>query len=379
MIRGEQLGTIFSCPGGAGRGEQISTILASNARDYLVGLLRRRGEEIHNSSSGLVPLLERAIDAPSRWDLGLAFPWPVIVSSLSGEEPDAALVAAKVAGHLHGCGERSGWRAQLASPRAVRIGRHVTPPITALMVEGDFVEYRLPSGVTTRTTLSSGEGLRALGEVVVDAERRLWIAGGEDLEAMRLDGDWPFTEVSLDHRVRELSAAVEFVRRHAPEYVSWFGDAIRVIASWVGGDKVLKSGSLPGYQGLIYISSPLPVVRLAESLVHEASHQYFQTAETVHRFTQMAPDERWYWSPYAGKNRNIDRILFAFHAFANVTAFYQAVLRSDIDDDLRARSEHTLTLHRGNLETFRGYLEASEELTCAGRALFRAVNDRIMS
>jgi HEXXH motif-containing protein len=168
-------------------------------------------------------------------------------------------------------------------------------------------------------------------------------------------------------------------RTPAPEYLSWFGDAVRVVASWVGADQVLKSGSLPGNQGLIYISSPLPVARLAESLVHEASHQYFQTAETVHRFTGMAIDERLYWSPYAGQNRHLDRILFAFHAFANVTAFYQQVLRGRIDDGLRAHSENTLAFHRPHLDAFRGYLESSEELTPAGRALFLTVDARIGS
>jgi hypothetical protein len=378
-MNGKELGTIFSCPGRPERGAEISTILASNARDYVMGLLHRRGEQIARSSSGLVPLLQRVIDEPSSWDLGLAFPWPVVVSSLSGEEPDTALAAAKIAGHVHGCGLKSGWQAQFSRPRPVRIERFITPPIAALTVEGDCVEYRLAGGATTRTTLTAAEGMRGLGQVVVEGERRLWIAGGEDRDAMQLDGDWPFTTMPLDYRVQELSSAVEFVRRHAPEYLSWFGDAIRVVASWVGADQVLKSGSLTGNQGVVYISSPLPVVRLAESLVHEASHQYFQSAETVDRFTGMAADERMYWSPYAGTHRHLDRILFAFHAFANVTAFYQQVLVGEIDDGLRVHAERTLAFHRPHLDTFRRYLESSEELTPAGHALFRTVNARIES
>ena len=376
-MNGEALGAAFACPGGAERGREVSSILAANARDYVVGLLRRRGEQIERTSSGLAPLLQRVIDEPAPWDLGLAFPWPVVESGLSGDEPDAALVAAKVAGHVHGCGGRSPWSAQFAGPRPVRIGRYITPPVTALTIEGDFVEYRTADGATTRTAVAGGDGMRALGEVVVDGERRLWIADGEDRDAMQLDGGWPFTDMPLDYRVRELASAIEFVRRHAPEYLSWFGDAIRVVVSWVGADQVLKSGSFPGCQGMVYISSPLPVVRLAESLVHEASHQYFQTAETVHLFTSMAADERMYWSPYAGKDRHIDRILFAFHAFANVTAFYQQVLRGQIDEGLRAYAERTLDFHRPNLETFRGYLESSEQLTPAGRALFRALDARL--
>jgi HEXXH motif-containing protein len=378
-MNGEELGTIFSCPGRSERGSEISTILASNARDYVVGLLRRRGEQIEHHSHGLVPLLQSVIDEPSSWDLGLAFPWPVVASGLSGEEPDVALVAAKVAGHVYGCGRTSPWRAQFARPRALRIGRHITPLVASLTVEGEVIEYQTAAGATMRTTVTAAEGMRALGEVVVDGEQRLWLADGEDRDAMQLDGDWPFTTMSLDHRVQELSSAVEFVRQHAPEYLSWFGDAVRVIASWIGADQVLKSGSLPGNQGLIYISSPLPVVRLAESLVHEASHQYFQSAETVDRFTGMTAEERMYWSPYANTHRHLDRILFAFHAFANVTAFYQQVLRGQIDDGLRAHSEKTLEFHRPHLDAFRGYLRSSEELTPAGRALFLTVNARIES
>jgi HEXXH motif-containing protein len=376
---GEELGTIFSCPGRSERGTAISTILASNARDYVVGLLHRRGQQIERNSSGLVPLLEHVVDEPSSWDLGLAFPWPIVVSALSGEEPDATLVAAKVAGHVHGCGRTSPWGAYFSHPRAIRFGRYITPPIGTVWVDGDVIEYRTAAGATTRTTLAAADGMRALGEVVVDGDRRLWLADGEDRDAMQLDADWPFTTMPLDHRLQELASAVAFVRQYAPDYVAWFGDSIRVVASWLGADQVLKSGSLPGNQGLIYVSSPLPVTRLAESLVHEASHQYFQSAETVDRFTTMAADERMYWSPYAGTHRHLDRILFAFHAFANVTAFYQQVLRGPVDDGLRAHGERTLQFHRPNLEAFSGYLESSEELTPAGRALFRTVNARIES
>lgn len=376
-MNGEELGTIFSCPGRAERGGAISRILAAHARDYLVGFIRRRGEEVERGSAGLIPLLRRVIDEPSSWDLGLAFPWPVVAASLAGDEPDAVLVAAKLAGHLHGCGHRAGWRARLAAPRALRVGRFVTPELVALTVEGDFIEYTRADGVTTRTTFSAGEGLRALGEVRVDGERRLWLADGADRDALRLDDGWPFTTMSMDHRVEEFSSAVAFIRAHAPEYLPWFGDSIRVVASWIGAEGVLKSGSLPGYQGLVYISSPLPVVRLAESLVHEASHQYFQTAEAVHRFDEPADEERMYWSPYAGTQRHIDRILFAFHAFANVTAFYQRVLGGDVDDELRAYAHKTVAFHRPHLDTFRGHLESSRELTAAGRALYRTVDARI--
>jgi len=373
--RSGELGAIFSCPGSDQRAALLEQAQTSDARDYIHGFLRRRADELERRSSGVTAMLERVLDGPAPRGLGLAFPWQSVIASFSADEPDAALVGAKIAGHLYGCGQRATWAARFARPRALRIDRCITPKVVALEVEGDSIELETTTG-SLRTNLAHGEGLRALGLVQISAEEKIWVAGAEDDDALSLNHEYPFTQAPLEHRVQELAAAVQLTREVAPEYVPWFAGAIRIVASLegVGGSGSLRSSSPQAERGVVYISSPLEVCRVAESLIHEASHQHFQALHTAAELMVASAEERVYMSPYKHENRTIDRILFAAHAFANVIAFYERALRVVKDEAVIMRAEQALALHRHNHVIQKKYLEESDELTEAGRALYRTID-----
>jgi HEXXH motif-containing protein len=361
----------LSCPGARNLAAMTAETLAANVQDHLVGFLRRRGKDVAARSRGLVSRLDTLCNEELAWDAGLAFPTRAILASLAGSEGDSVWVAALIAGHFHSSARVGAWSAEVLEPRSLRFGRLVTPKVLAVSVEGDAVDYRTAAG-TTRTTFSRAEGLRPLGAVPIDARRAFWVAGADDREALSLDDAKELASAPVMRRVQSLEAAVEILRAHAPEYLEWCGDAVRVVASWAGHPEAMMSGSMPGHQGVIYCSSPLHPIRIAEALVHEASHQYFQIGEMRTRF-HIAEDDSLYWSPYVKKERPIERILLAYHAFANVTLFYERVLAATRCEEEKSMAMRSLAQHRPNLVAFAAYLDHSAGLTPAGRALYRTV------
>ncbi len=71
-------------------------------------------------------------------------------------------------------------------------------------------------------------------------------------------------------------------------------------------------------------------------------------------------DDALYWSPYVQKNRPIDRILIAFHDFANIVLFYRKCLAAGVGDDLSQTAEMEIA---SNLE----HLVAAERLSPGSR------------
>ncbi len=372
MIREtELLATVLSCPSELSPPVPLADIAASHLRAHLAGFLRRRGDAVRARSEGLVAHLEGVLAGAAALphDASMAFPAPAIIDSLTSPEVDPVWVAARLAAHFHGLGQRGTWSAQLAAPRTVRFGHRVTPAAAHLVLDGDALH--LDGRATTV------DALRTLGVVEVPGGHgAVWLAGADDAEALSLDPAKGFSAAPLADRVTELRAALEAVARFAPEYLPWIGGAVRVVAGWPGsGDKVM-SGSVPGQPGVVYVSSPLSTLRVAESLIHEAAHQYFHIGELHTRFHTLA-DAATYWSPYVQKERPIDRILLAYHAFANVSVFYQRVLAGTDDAATVARARFALEQHRPHLHTFREVLERSPGITAPGRALHRTLAARL--
>ncbi len=359
----ELLGRLIACPGDGRRRDRVQAMAAADAHAHLTGFLLRRGSEIAARSTGLVSLLRAALDAGTAWgDAGLAFPAPPIISSLQTDAVDPVCVAASIAGHLYGCGWKSAWRAEFRTPCSIRFGGSMTPSVGTVAVDGDVIDC--------------SSGLRPLGLVRIDERGHLWLAGHEDAEGLGLDASRPLSTGSIPARVNEMRAAIALISACAPDYVDWCADTVRIVAAWAGTAERASSGSVSGQPGVIYCSSPLDPVRIAESLIHEAAHQHFHLAQSEVRLHTLR-DESEYWQPYVQAGRSIDRILLAYHAFANVLLFYQRLLASTQDQDLQRRATLTVAQHRPNVITFQGYLDRSDGLTPAGQALYRTLAERM--
>jgi HEXXH motif-containing protein len=135
---------------------------------------------------------------------------------------------------------------------------------------------------------------------------------------------------------------------HASEYVAYVEECVRGI-----------------------ISFPALSVRVAEGLIHESSHPLFHFALLDTLFAN-GQDQRLYYSPYRRADRPIDRILLAFHAFANVALFYRRLRTVPEFKDLAAAE---IESHRELLAPMATVLEQSDGLTPDGRAFFEAIQE----
>ena len=138
----------------------------------------------------------------------------------------------------------------------------------------------------------------------------------------------------------------------------------------------ITSRSIPGQNGVVYVSSPCRGIRLAETLIHEASHQYFFLGLRELSYCSLN-DDVLYYSPFNKLDRPIERILLAYHAFANVLLFYRSVLERTENEPLREFAHATIKDLEGQLPTIGKYIERSPGMLQTGRLLYQTLADRV--
>lgn len=171
-----------------------------------------------------------------------------------------------------------------------------------------------------------------------------------------------------------LREAGELLTQHAPSFVPWIANAMRDIVPLDGSDGILMSASVEEFPGLTFLSFPVPAVELAETLAHEASHHHFLALE---RLTPLhdGTDTSEYFSPIKQKGRPIDRILYAFHAFANAAIYHRNLVRSRPEYyELNGR---TLDESLERIRIHDGYLAETRALTEAGTALWKPLSEAL--
>jgi HEXXH motif-containing protein len=87
-------------------------------------------------------------------------------------------------------------------------------------------------------------------------------------------------------------------------------------------------------------------------------------------------DDALYWSPYVQQNRSIDKILIAFHAFANIVLFYRDCLAAGMMDN-RETAQEEIADNLQHLGPMGEHLQHSRGLSPAGRTLFELLRGRL--
>jgi HEXXH motif-containing protein len=106
-----------------------------------------------------------------------------------------------------------------------------------------------------------------------------------------------------------------------------------------------------------------------EMLVHEASHQYYEIADWLAPLTN-GTDTALYYSPFKRAERPIDRLLTAYHAFANVLLLYIQLANKDAHANyVKAEAQTLIT----QLRDTQAALERSPGLTVGGELLWRTL------
>ena len=191
----------------------------------------------------------------------------------------------------------------------------------------------------------------------------------------RTDEDRYIPPVAIQPEMTEaLANALSLLDTCSPLYAAWVrGSVCRVTALERDGTKVMSWSSLhyPGLVSMTLFDSPID---MAETLVHEASHQWFHMLNRSFRLVQPTDRERLVWSPVKQCDRPLPRILLSFHAFGNIAIFFTDLWRAGFLE--QAEYDFHMSDLREWLPAMVQTLE-SAALTSDGERLWRALNTHV--
>ncbi|MEO1367644.1 MAG: HEXXH motif-containing putative peptide modification protein, partial [Acidobacteriota bacterium] len=371
----------FSCPREPFDLELRETIV----RTYHRELWRLFHREHRRALETRAPSLAESVDADLRqadyetlWDRALGRLHPPF-----RQDVDPAAVVAGVGLRLLELekSRHADWSCRFAAPAGLRFSRFLLPPTRGLSVEtfGDSLEIRL-DGRRLSFERRAGRWLDASAEPatelpVVDVAGReiLVVTADLTLDGGVLDGTLRRDDLDEGALQRSVSAAMTLLGDHCPEYVGWIREVLRGLAPLVPVPNRMHSGTHKGWPGIITTSLNVSAPALAEILVHECSHQYFQQLRWLSPLHDRN-DPTEYFSPVKGRPRPIDKILLAYHAFANVLIMNRTLLDRGAGGDYCRRNQEELV---DQLSTLELALEGSSALTESGRALFEPLVPRV--
>lgn len=276
----------------------------------------------------------------------------------------------------------SRWRHEFDEPQAIRLGRLVLPPCTSVEVDSReaptvHVEVR-PVGRTEThgITLCAGVspsyhgGSDTLGQLlptVRGANEPITVLPGYVVPVLAAEGVSANVLDDIPGEARDaLQASLDLLETLAPEYASWVCRMLRFVYLLKPFNGFVESGSVDSYLGLAHLSAYANPVAVGEILIHEAAHQYFNLLTLVGDFDD-GTDTNEYYSPAVHRQRPLDRIAIAYHAFANVTIYYQRVLENGADVDRWC--EHHIEKWDKDLRTLEAPILNNPALTPVGKAL----------
>lgn len=140
--------------------------------------------------------------------------------------------------------------------------------------------------------------------------------------------DFPVLQEITQAQVDNVNACLNLLREHFPACSLWIERVLKYLCLVHSPATAMHSGSFESYFGFVFMTDRPDPVKSAEMLIHECSHQYLSI---LTRFTELTDDDgRLYYSPFVKKERPAERILLAYHAFANVESFYKDCIRAGI-------------------------------------------------
>jgi HEXXH motif-containing protein len=358
----------------------LDALAAEHARGYIERFREEFRPELKQRTAGVLDVLDgwlsQKSDFDTAWDPAFA---AIARTCLSQSRPSADVIARRAAG-LALClgrrGECNEWEAALARSTRLRWGRWLLPA-------GHRIEVSNRRGRRTiliqtangpfKVDFVRGRGdwhsrqARGLQRVRMERHQCLVMArSGLPTLEFQCQG-FRYSGEPQEDMVAACGRAVALLRRHAPQYLRWVDRVLRGVIPCRALTTAYRSGSDVHQPGLVQMSFPAGAAAHAEMLVHESAHQYF------YLLTRLGPvddgsDRELHYSPVRQTRRPIDKILLAYHAFANVLLFYRECQRSRLKDGGYCRvNEKELLPQIQQLEV---PLRSSRALTPLGRALW---------
>ncbi|WP_299547720.1 HEXXH motif-containing putative peptide modification protein [uncultured Tateyamaria sp.] len=164
----------------------------------------------------------------------------------------------------------------------------------------------------------------------------------------------------------EVSEGISLMSKVNPSYEIWVRRLLSTLILTERLENRTCSGSWSDTSGTVYMSQPNSLLEVGEVLIHECAHQHFHLACRVFPMKTDTENGR-YFSPPVGRERPLDMILIAYHAFANVLTYYECAFDMSLGDQLSHNRYRSFSQEVAVLES---YLDNNKGLSELGRTIF---------
>lgn len=367
MLRG------YSCPSEPFNEELHELLLISHARDS-VGHFRQKYSDVlasqPSSLNRILALLEKAeITADMAWDFGFGLVHEAVVLD---SEPEWVIKAvAQLLLWCHLGGFTGSWEANIQEPVCLRFGGWLLPATKHLKVSAE--KNLIQIGGDLKIELHRNEEGRWVSTSLTEFpsfgldHRRIFLvcdpaALHRSADALELTTD-PEGVAKMQAGCQE---ALTLIQRYVPEYLEWVLRAIKYIYPMNETENSVASGSTRFHFSQIHLSYTKFRMPMVESLVHESSHQNYYIASRLGP-ADDGTDETWYYSPPVNAQRQVGKILLAFHAFVNVIILTRRFKEEDFTEGNYVDQNEKLVGEM--LDQLIKPLKGNTALTPIGRAL----------
>ncbi|KMN83652.1 hypothetical protein VK98_01490 [Chromobacterium sp. LK11] len=364
----DELAASAACPGDPDGLALLESCAAQAWRRSLRAFLERLAPAIALPAGAARALSAMAEAEPDfeRW-------WHPSLGALAQAErqPRAGFLLAcalEIAWHAHQSGVAGEWRAHWNPARALTLPDRIAD-VRALCVAAD--------GWRLNLSAAGADGAR----LALSIESRPW--GGADRspalaaypartpdDRQQAAGD-PDAEAG-----RALAAGLALIEQGAPAYGPWVRRLVRQVRPLRRSGGQVSSWSSLHYPGLVSMTLFASPLDMAETLVHEASHQHFHLLDRLFPLSERGAEE-WLYSPVKRRRRPAAMLLLAYHAFGNVALFFDALRRNGrlAEADWR----HHMADLNDWLPRMAAELERARSLSPAGRRFLDALQRRLRS
>lgn len=375
----------------------LDLLVADHAQQVVDAFIKRYGNDLESSSSGLVPALTSWLSRDETfetvWNPAFGHAHAVLLSAAGDLECCAGTLGLR----LHECGQAGEWELHLRNPVRFRFDRWLLPPARTIEVSATSqavsIRTQSPNGWEKNTFQRNGNGWSTTNAdtlpvfvrpgirwSVLTAE---WLSpelAGRLLKAEVYDFSQQGADKQRDLLLSTCDGAVSVISEFADLYLPWVSGVLRdLIPLPQAKPGMVNSGSDRFSPGVICISNQNDRWVLAETLVHEATHHYLYILERLGPL-EDGTDQTLYFSPFRNMGRPIYFILLAYHAFANVFLFYRTARTHGLGpNEPGARVDQRLQKLEKQLGELDQALQTTTALTPLGRALWEPLHERIHS
>ena len=377
----------FACPQVPSDDWIAAAIAIVHGTTALEMLIERQRGLILSRTQGMMEVLQdlltTKLDFETIWDLSFGR----VLRALESDEVDAIDALAEVALRFTALGCPGRWTATLCSNRQMCWnGRWLLPPTDQISVDsnGDraIIELRTADGGRHSVAFhrdNSGWSTDAVEQLMqVGVHRPITMLSPHAVPRdMIIEDDFhsifEFPPITYE-MTQPLSAALEILNRHAPEYLGWVERVLRGVLLCRCLKSRTRSSSWMHAPGIILVSCSDNPIEVAEMLVHESCHQYYYLLSRVGAIVDGS-DTLEYYSPAVQRRRPLSKILIGYHAFANVLLLYRTFLRNGLAEDIYCNSmEARLS---AEVETFEQYLRNNSTLTTIGIDILQPLMEQL--